>query len=173
MSNFFVPFTLQNQNEYVNIVYIQGVSMEYINFENQILEIDKIDFVGVDTAKQAGMPTQYTITAYKNDNTEQILFSSFDIALAKKACSSLNQSLQASNFPNFAQIGYSFVNLDCLTNINIVAQSIYGQVFYTLKCKFKSGYNYDVYNGNNQTAEKLKYHLLKICKAYKEQKFFE
>ena len=92
MSNFFVPFTLQNQNEYVNIVYIQGVSMEYINFENQILEIDKIDFVGVDTAKQAGMPTQYTITAYKNDNTEQILFSSFDIALAKKACSSLNQS---------------------------------------------------------------------------------
>ncbi len=146
--------------------------MEYINFENQILEIDKIDFIGVDTAKQAGMPNQYTITAYKNDNTEQVLFSCFDIALAKKACSNLNQSLQAS-ISNFTQIGYNFVNLDCLTNINIVAQSINGQVFYTLKCKTKSGYNYDVYNGDKQTAEKLRYQLLKICKTYKEQKFFE
>lgn len=147
--------------------------MKRLNFEDQILEIDKTDFVGVGTTKQLGMPNQYVITAYKSDNTEQILFSSFDIDLVKKALSDLKGRMQESKISNFAQVGFNFVNLDNLSNINVVAHSLNGQVFYVLKCKSKSGYNYDAYYGSMETADRLRFQLLKNCKEYVEQKFFE
>lgn len=154
---------------------LQGVFMKkLLNFENQILDIENIDFIKFGLTSQAGLSDQYDIVAYNIDGTEHLLFSSFDLNLALKQCENIQNQLKANKIYSLAQVGHNFVNLEYMRNLGVIIKSIKGQVFFTLKFESKkSCCQYEIYNGRSEVANKLKLQLLKLYNDYKKQNIFE
>lgn len=144
--------------------------MKQIFLENQCFNIDNIELISLSSI---GTPKRHNVTLYHTYDKQTVLYSTFDEVLAKKCIGGIMQTFKKYNNSNMAQIGSHIVNLDYVDSVDLTARSLDNNIFYQLDLKTNNGYVYNLYRGNADVANKLKFDLLKSCKNYRQNHFSE